>query len=445
MDVIKLLNFKVLNTKESDHDFMVNVEYSVLPLECVRCKSQSASLKRHDSREHWFFDFPIRGKRTKLCVQHRRFKCSECGAVFFEPLLGIDDKRDMTKRLVAWIGPEALAMQFNVMAHNIGCTDSTIRNIFLEYTEQLAVELKSKTPRVLGIDEICLGKIRRDKYRCVVTDIEKKTLVEFLRDRDKKTVIKFFSTLDASKVDIICMDMWASYRDAAKIVFPGKPVVIDRFHIARMAQNSMEAFRKVIRKPTSGKERAMLKNDRFVLLSRNIDLDPFQQATLASWCKRWPLLKDVYDAKEQFLDIWLCPTRAEAEYWYGRWEESVPEGVRSYFTDIFTAVGNWHNEIFNYWDYKFTNAFTEALNNGIRSVYASGNGYSFEVLRAKLLYTKGTHRLYEPKPKYDRKAFDHIDAWSYGRMIYQPEQPEVINYGVDISTLLDFIKQGKIR
>ena len=103
MDVIKLLNFKVLNTKESDHDFMVNVEYSVLPLECVRCKSQSASLKRHDSREHWFFDFPIRGKRTKLCVQHRRFKCSECGAVFFEPLLGIDDKRDMTKRLVAWI------------------------------------------------------------------------------------------------------------------------------------------------------------------------------------------------------------------------------------------------------------------------------------------------------------------------------------------------------
>ncbi|MBU5637981.1 transposase [Geomonas sp. Red69] len=69
----------------------------------------------------------------------------------------------------------------------------------------------------------------------------------------------------------------------------------------------------------------------------------------------------------------------------------MPEEARSYFTDIFTAVGNWHHEIFNWWDYRFTNAFTEWLNNGIRKVYDAGNGLSFEVLRFKLLYTKGTH------------------------------------------------------
>jgi len=44
--------------------------------------------------------------------------------------------------------------------------------------------------------------------------------------------------------------------------------------------------------------------------------------------------------------------------------------VRLYFTDIFSAFDNWETEIFNYWDFKFTNAFTEVLNNGIRSVYA---------------------------------------------------------------------------
>jgi transposase len=189
----------------------------------------------------------------------------------------------------------------------------------------------------------------------------------------------------------------------------------------------------------------MLKNDRFVLLSRNIDLDPFQQATLGSWFKRWPLIKDVYDAKERFLDIWLCDTRAEAEGCYARWEESIPEEVRSYFTDIFSAVGNWHHEIFNWWDYKFTNAFTEGLNNGIRHVYDAGNGLSFEVLRFKLLYTKGTHKLYERKPKYDRRGFDNnMNAWAFEKASFHQEKPEVINYGVDISTFLEFIMDDKI-
>lgn len=441
MPAINLPHFTVLDIQEADHDIMVKVEYTEEPVSCEKCRSRTATLKRHDSREHWFFDFPIRGKRTKLCVQHRRFKCSECGAVLFQRLFGIDEKRDMTNRLVKWMGPEALAVSFEMMAHNIGCSDVTARNIFMEFSEQKAKELKTQTPRVLGIDEICLGKKKRDKYRCVITDIERHTLIDFLRDRDKKTVIKYLSTLDKDAVDVVCCDMWESYKDAARIVFPSAVIVIDRFHIVRMVQNSMEAFRKAIRKPTTGKERAMLKNDRFVLLSRNIDLDPFQQATLGSWFKKWPLMKDVYDAKERFLDIWLCDTRAEAEYWYGKWEESIPEEIRSYFEDIFTAVGNWHHEIFNWWDYKFTNAFTEGLNNGIRHVYDAGNGISFEVLRFKLLYTKGTHKFYEKKPKYNRNAFEKVTAWSYTSF---EDEPQTINYGVDISTLLAFIKGGKL-
>jgi transposase len=226
MPILSLPNFTILNTQETDHDIMVNMEYTEHPVSCEKCRSKTATLKCHDAREHWFFDFPIRGKRTKLCVQHRRFKCSDCGAVFFQRLTGIDDKRDMTNRMVAWIGPKSLAVSFSMMAHSLGCADVTVRNIFMEHAERKAKELKSETPRVVGIDEICLGKKKRDKYRCVITDIEKRTMVDFLSDRDKKTVIKYFSTLDAEAVEIVCCDMWPSYRDAARIAFPKAPVVI---------------------------------------------------------------------------------------------------------------------------------------------------------------------------------------------------------------------------
>jgi transposase len=111
------------------------------------------------------------------------------------------------------------------------------------------------------------------------------------------------------------------------MVLPDAAIVIDRFHIARMVQNAVEASRKELHKPTTGKERAMLKNDRFVLLSRTIDLDVFQEATLKSWCRRWPVMEDVYDAKERFLDIWLAENKNEARYLYSDWKASVPEQV----------------------------------------------------------------------------------------------------------------------
>jgi hypothetical protein len=158
-------------------------------------------------------------------------------------------------------------------------------------------------------------------------------------------------------------------------------------------------------------------------------------------------MQDVYDAKERFLDIWLAENKNEARFLYSAWKTSVQEHVQRYFTDIFTAFENWHNEIFNYWDYKFTNAFTEALNNGIRAVYSSGYGYSFEVLRAKLLYTNGTHKLFKKKGKFNRKLFE--STASFERMTFftgsdVTETTETINYGVDISKLLEFIKAGKI-
>ena len=117
-------------------------------------------------------------------------------------MIGIDDSRDMTTRLIDWIAKEAIVHKFDVVAHNVGCDINTVRNIFLDMAYKKEKELPLITPRVLGIDEICLGKKKRDKYRCVVTNIEGGKLIGFLRDRDKPTVIKYFHTLDASAVEV---------------------------------------------------------------------------------------------------------------------------------------------------------------------------------------------------------------------------------------------------
>lgn len=42
---------------------------------------------------------------------------------------------------------------------------------------------------------------------------------------------------------------------------------------------------------------------------------------------------------------------------------------------------------------RITNEFTESLNSLIRSINRRGRGYSFEVLRALVMYSKGAHRI----------------------------------------------------
>src|SRR2546426_12341019 len=62
--------------------------------------------------------------------------------------------------------------------------------------------------------------------------------------------------------------------------------------------------------------------------------------------------------------------------------------ARAGFHELVTVMGNWETEIFAYFDHPITNAYTESLNNLIRMTNRIGRGYSFNAIRAKLLYAE---------------------------------------------------------
>lgn len=71
------------------------------------------------------------------------------------------------------------------------------------------------------------------------------------------------------------------------------------------------------------------------------------------------------------------------------WRQGVPKHLATTpkFKPSLDALKNWEDEILAYWDYPATNAYTESLNNQIRSIERQGRGYSFEVLRTKVIFT----------------------------------------------------------
>lgn len=90
-----------------------------------------------------------------------------------------------------------------------------------------------------------------------------------------------------------------------------------------------------------------------------------------------------------------------------------------------------------------------------------GRGYSFEALRAKILFTEGAHVIQKNLPKFERwrnerimfsipddanMCMESMSRFSFGgETENQHEAPEeVLNLGADISTLVRLIEEGQI-
>jgi transposase len=70
--------------------------------------------------------------------------------------------------------------------------------------------------------------------------------------------------------------------------------------------------------------------------------------------------------------------------------------MRGAFGDFQRTWCNWETEISAYFDNRITNAYTESLNNLIRTINRIGRGYSFDALRAKILLSEGRPRVRRP-------------------------------------------------
>jgi hypothetical protein len=84
----------------------------------------------------------------------------------------------------------------------------------------------------------------------------------------------------------------------------------------------------------------------------------------------------------------------------------------------------------------------------IRVMNRLGRGYSFEALRAKILFTEGVCKIRKPKfkrPIQDEDMTDYNQITTFSRTTPSTiSTGGEINYGADISTLVRMIEEGRL-
>jgi transposase len=441
MNALNLPAYVVLDTQQDEHDLHFFLETAGMPSICPCCGSIKGDLVGYGRNMQIFMDTPMYGKRVGLHIYRRRMKCRDCNSTFLEPLRDMHDGHRATRRLITYIEKRVMLKEtFARIAADVGLSEWTIRSIFAEFAAREQKNYHPVTPRFLGIEAHLFRH-----YRCVITDVEKRTIIDLLENRSAISVANYLRKMpNRKRIEIVCMDMWQPYRDAVRAVFPETKIVIDKFHVVRYASQGMDAVRKVVKKTLTEKQRRAFKHDRYALLSRPKNLTVHQQLALGH-CLTYPPLKLAYELKESLYGLFdNSPNRKVAEQEYDSWLKRLTHQIEPYFEPLTKAMENWHEEIFSYFDLMpnpVTNAYTECLNGIIKKINRDGRGYKFDVLRAKILFSEGTHKVITPK--FNRRPASSGIANMMEMLISDVGADyQIRDYGVDMYTLLHLLEEG---
>lgn len=398
-DILHLPGWKATATRHDGPELVIQADYIEPAVACIKC-GVIDRLYRHGTKVLNFRDTPMHGKTVMLEGTAQRYRCRDCGETFVQPLMGVEPGRRMTSRCVEFIRSQCLRDTFTRTAELVGCTEGTVRNIAGDQIKHLDGQFSPYLPAWLGIDETQLDR----GMRCVLTDVGRRTPIDILIDRDKPTVARWlYQFPDRSAVKGVAMDMWRPYRGTVKAVLGEHvPVVIDKFHVVRMANQAVDKVRIRVQREKDTKTRVAWKRSKVQLVKRPENLPESQRFNLDMWLANEPEVAEAYRLKEAFFAIYDKP-KDEAIAAYDAFLKSVPASMKTEFGDLTRAMKNWRTEILTYFDYPITNGYTEALNGMAKVINRAGRGYSFEVMRARILYRHGRPK-YRPVEQQDEVA-----------------------------------------
>jgi len=438
IDILQLEGVHPIDCRNEDGYIVITIQPSGNHL--VTCPECSGRLYKHGQRINHFADIPIQMQPVKIEVVRTRYRCSECKSIITPHLTFLDEKRRATNRLIQHIRKHCLERTFTQLAEDTGLVVNTIKNITLDFVEELERNVKLETPTIMGLDEIML----MGSYRCVITNLAMNSLYDMLLERTQDTLVPYFAKLpDADKVEWICSDMWQPFKKSFRIYLPNAKLVVDKFHVVRMASQALETERKNLQSSLDRDARLnMKKHLRWLLLKRPNTLTEEQLEVLAQLETLHPEFKQAYDLKERFYDIYEASSKEDAIQRFYDWENNIPKHLKS-FRDVAKIVNNNFEDIFTYWEapIRITNAYTEGHNGITKVANRMGRGYTFEVLRAKMLYNKVarsvttlTTQLTSSKPT---KGHEGLCAFS------TKQEKIKLEYGAYIPTLVELYGDDK--
>lgn len=417
-EVKELLGFKnnkirvinVREVKEKNETIQeVTIVGTIKKVKCPKCNKYTSSV--HDKLKPINIKFnKVAEQKCNLILIKRRFICHNCNIKIVEDLNINGSKKTVSNELEIKIRKDLLRPNFNIkqIAEDNNVSQDKVRSILKEAMSDYPDYLKT-LPEIISLDEF-KADTSYGKYACVVNNPIKRKILDVLPSRKKDYLISYFTHIEnRNSVKYVIGDMYEAYLTVTKVMFKNAKYVVDRFHYVTYIMDALDDIRIRLQRTYgyNSREYKMLKNKKNVSLLRIRYGD--ERINWYVYTKRYEKGKYVYklpktileemlsisdelnrgyELKELFLDLVANSDYKNAETDLLVWIDLCKESKISEFVLASKTIENWLPYIVNsFIDKRFTNGFTEGLNNKIKVIKRNAYGYkNFEFFRLRMLY-----------------------------------------------------------
>lgn len=354
------------------------------PQPCPHCLRPTAQVNQYTHRQ--VRDLDMSGRQVWLDVRVRQYFCPDCDRYFGEELGFADSGKSFTHRQAKWIFECCARQPFTAVGALLDVNAKTVERLYyLHVHAGLDLPARYAAVRRLGIDEISHRK-GKGSYCCVLTDLDRNIALDVLPNRSKDTLTAHFQKLGTqfcAQIESVSYDMWSAYNAVSQRFFPQAVHVVDRFHVVKALNKSLDALRRKLRREQPQVEAFIdIKWDLFKARPTAA-----QQGRLQAAFVRSPLLGQMVALRNDFHMRFESATDPdELEQALIKWIAKARAIRQRGLIDFVHTLKNWLRPIANFAHQRLTNAATEGLNNVIRYVKRISYGLpKFEHLRLRVL------------------------------------------------------------
>ncbi len=330
----------------------------------------------------------------------RRVQCRRCG-VRVEQVPWADPDRRFTRRFEEMVGYLAQVTDMTSTAKLMGISWQTVSNIVARLVRERIDDSRLDGLRRIGIDEFSYRK--RHRYITTVVNHDTGKVIWAIEGKGADAVETFFDALGPerlAKLELVTVDMAAGFLKAIRERAPHAKVVLDRFHVQRLASDAVDQVRRDQWRELQGTDEGrVVKKTRFALLKNPWNLTPRETTKLSQVQKDNAPLYRAYLLKETLAAALDDRVPAIARRSLDRWLAWASRSRLAPFVKLARTIRKHKDDVLAYVDERYTNGVVEGLNNRLRSVARRAFGYHTpEALIAMLFLVCGGIRLEPPIP-----------------------------------------------
>jgi transposase len=315
-------------------------------------------------------------RRCVLELETYKWMCRSCGRSFWQRFPGLQPRLRATEAFRRSVCQKHLdGISRSRLADRERVSSATIERWFAWYLKLLAGErIGQACPRILGIDEHFFT--RRHGYATTFCDLKNHKVHDVVLGRSEAALENYLARLEEKeRVQVVCMDLSASYRALVKKHFPQARIVADRFHVIRTVNHHFLACWRDI-DPIGSKNRGLLS----LLRRHRQHLTPAQQERLSTYLRERPALEAMYEFKQR-----LCAVLLEK----GRNQKRCQKLAQRFLRDVaslrccglapLAQLGHtlyaWREEIACMWRFTRNNGITEGFHTKMEVLQRQAYGF----------------------------------------------------------------------